>query len=253
MIRLIGVLLWKNQTIVQSEKFVHTNVIHSDALHAVESFRSDDLDELIVINVSEDSSSFESFILDLNRITSKVRIPVAAGGHIRTEGQAQMLLDNGADKLVINSLILLDEDLVRTLSSLYGASTLVASVDIKKDDYNSHKYVYIERGKIKTEVTLEEWLSKVQRMGIGEVFFNSIDHDGSRNGYDLESLRFLAKNTNLPIIGFGGVSEWNHLTQGILAGCSAVAFANTLYYVEFAPRKAKKYLMESGVDIRIWG
>lgn len=250
--RLIGVLVWKNGSIVQSEKFLHPNVIHSDPLFAIESFRSDDLDELVILNVSREESSVSNFLVDLERITRKVRIPVAAGGFIKSTNIAHKFLECGADKLIVNTAIVESPDLIIDLSLKYGSSTIVASVDVREERFSNVPKVYINRGKFETSYNLSDWLELVEGLKVGEILFNSINHDGARKGYDLRSLAYIARNTSLPLIGFGGVSNWIHLAEGLRVGCSGVAFANALYYLEFAPRKAKKYLMEEGFNMRAW-
>ena len=253
MIRLIGVLIWKDSTIVQSERFEHTNVIHDDAIHAIESFRADDLDELVILNVSASNQSLKAFAKDLNRITQEVRIPISAGGHVSNPSDLELLLRCGADKIVLNTAIVEKPNFTRDMSNFYGSSTIVASVDVMNDPQSKNKTVWTNQGKKQTDLGLSDWLQLVEEVGVGEILFNSIDHDGSRKGYDLQSLGFIKDNTELPLIGFGGVGHWEHLAEGLLAGCDAVAFANGLHYVEFAPRKAKRYLKENGFEVRKWG
>jgi len=253
MIRVVGVLIWKDSTIVQSEKFTHTNVIHDDVIHAVESFRADDLDELVILNVSPNSQSITTFAKELGRITRDVRIPISAGGHISCKYDFEQLLGNGADKIVVNTSIVENPEFVKEMSNLYGSSTIVGSVDIRKNIETNTRVVFTRQGKKQTDLDLREWLKLAQETGVGEILFNSIDHDGGREGYDLESLRFIADNTALPLIGFGGVGKWEHLAEGLMQGCDAVAFANGLHYVEFAPRKAKRFLIDKGFEVRKWG
>lgn len=253
MIRLVGVLIWKDSTIVQSERFKHTNVIHDNAIHAIESFRADDLDELVILNVSPNNQSFTTFAKDLSRITQEVRIPISAGGHVTDPSDIELLLRCGVDKIVLNTSIVENPKFAREMSNLYGSSTIVASVDVMNDPQRDTKIVWTNQGKKQTDLGLSDWIQLAEEVGAGEIFFNSIDHDGSRKGYDLQSLRFIKNNSELPLIGFGGVGDWEHLAEGLLAGCDAVAFANGLHYVEFAPRKAKRYLEESGFEVRKWG
>jgi cyclase len=253
MIRLIGVLVWKNSTIVQSEGFKHTNVIHDNAIHAVESFRADDLDELVILNVSSRKDSLTTFAKDLERITQKVRIPISAGGHLTSAADLELLLRSGADRIILNTAIVENPKFVKEMSDLYGSSTIVASVDVKSEIKSNTKIVHTNRGRKQTNLGLKEWIQLAETAGAGEIFFNSIDHDGGRKGYDLESLKFIKSESGLPLIGFGGVGEWEHLAEGLLAGCDAVGFANGLHYVEFAPRKAKRYLYDNGFAVRKWG
>jgi cyclase len=90
-------------------------------------------------------------------------------------------------------------------------------------------------------------------LGAGEIFLNSIDHDGARKGYDLESIKLVSKAVRVPVVAFGGVFNWEHLVQGIRAGASAAAAANIFHYTEQSTRKAKTYLANSGILVRDQG
>src|SRR3546814_11490084 len=101
---------------------------------------------------------------------------------------------------------------------------------------------------------ISDWSSDVCSSDLaGEIFLNSVDHDGARKGYDLDSLRAVATAVDLPVIAFGGVFTWPHLLAGIEAGAEAVAAANIFHYTEHATRKAKPFLANSGVPVRSEG
>jgi cyclase len=94
------------------------------------------------------------------------------------------------------------------------------------------------------------WARRACELGAGEIFFNSIDHDGARKGYDLEHLRAICQAVDVPVIAMGGVFSWDHMVAGIEAGADAVAAANIFHYSEQATRKAKAHLAEAGVSVR---
>lgn len=95
------------------------------------------------------------------------------------------------------------------------------------------------------------WAVKAQEMGAGEIFLNCIDHDGNRQGYDLELMKKVSQAVSIPLIAMGGVLTWDHMVDGILkGGADAVAAANQFHYTEQSTRKAKKALREAGIDVR---
>lgn len=250
--RLIAVLILRDGQVVQSVRFKHTNVIHYDAIHAMEAFNKWAVDEIVILNVGRDSASKEKFAEIVERISSHCFVPLAAGGWIDNEDYAQRLLRSGADKLVINTALADDPQLVRRLALRYGRQCIVASMDVKRDDAGMPQIV-VDRGSRMINVAPEEWAHKVVELGAGEILVNSVDHDGARKGYDLQSIKRVCEAVPVPVIAFGGVFTWTHLVEGINAGASAVAVANLFHYTEQSTRKAKTHLANAGVLVRQQG
>lgn len=250
--RLIAVLILRDGQVVQSVKFKHTNVIHYDAVHAMEAFNKWSVDEIVILNVSRDSASREKFAEIVERISSHCFVPLAVGGWIDSEEYAQKLLRSGADKLVINTAAADDPQLVSRLALRYGRQCIVVSMDVKRDDEGVPR-ILVDRGRRVIDVAPEAWARNAVELGAGEILFNSVDHDGARKGYDLESIKKVCGAVHVPVIAFGGVFTWNHLVDGINAGASAVAVANLFHYTEQSTRKAKSHLANAGVLVRQQG
>lgn len=250
--RLIAVLILRDGQVVQSVRFKHTNVIHYDAVHAMEAFNKWAVDEIVILNVTRSSDSKEKFAEIVERISTQCFVPLAVGGWIDDEGYAQKLLRSGADKLVVNTSLADNPELVTRLAMRYGKQCMVASMDVKRNDEGAPQIV-VDRSSRVVESSPSEWARRAVELGAGEIFFNSVDHDGARRGYDLESLRSVCESVQVPVIAFGGVFTWNHLVQGIDAGAAAVAVANLFHYTEQSTRKAKTFLAEAGVLVRTQG
>ena len=135
------------------------------------------------------------------------------------------------------------------LSSRFGKQSIVGSMDVKKTNEKTH--AWIDRGTKNTLIVAKAWAKKIEGLGAGEIFFNSIDHDGARKGYDTDTLRLICKTVSIPVIAFGGVFNWRHLIEGFEYGADAVAVANQLHYTEHSARKAKKFLVENGINVRV--
>lgn len=245
-------LIIREGKVVQSVRFKHTNVIHYDPVHAMEAFNKWAVDEIVLLNVSRQPDSADQFAEVVSRISRHCFVPLSVGGWITSAAAAAKMLRSGADKLILNTAFCDDHDLVRTLSRRYGRQCIVCSMDVKQDQ-NAIVKVAVDRGQRMTNQSPLEWLHQAADLGAGEIFFNSIDHDGARKGYDLETLRKLCTVSTIPIIAFGGVLTWQHLLEGIEAGADAVAAANIFHYTEQATRKAKTYLANHGVDVRVEG
>ena len=247
--RLIAVIIIRDGQVVQSEKFEHTNVIHYDAFHAVEAFNSWSVDEIILLNVSKSHSSQNEFLEIVKHVSKTCFVPLAVGGYIDSVAYGSSLIFSGADKLVINTLWQSDIETVHELSKKFGKQCIVASIDVKMNNQNL-KEVHVNRGSVNIGQNAAQWAEFCEKNGAGEIFFNNIDHDGNRKGYDLETISKISKKVKIPLIAFGGVFSWKHMLEGLNAGADAVAAANIFHYKEMATKQAKRYLLKHNIKIR---
>jgi len=247
--RLIAVLILRDGQVVQSVKFKHTNVIHYDPIHAIECFNKWAVDEIVILNVSPSPESRDGFRETVRRMSGECFVPVSAGGWITDMDYARTLLMSGADKLVLNTLLADDPDLVTALSRRFGRQCIVASMDVKRNGAGAAE-VMVDRGRRGTGCGPDAWAKRAENLGAGEIFFNSVDHDGARKGYDLASLKAGCEAVSVPVIAFGGVFTCSHLVEGVEAGAAAVAVANQFHYTEHSTRKAKRHLIQAGIAVR---
>lgn len=247
--RVIAVIIVRDGGVVQSVKFKHTNVIHYDAYHAVETFNRWAVDEIVLLNVSSDINSQGQFLDILKSVSSTCFVPLTAGGWITSQAYGEALIDNGADKLVLNTAFYRAPELVRELSGQFGVQCVVGSMDVKNDLQGS-ACVAFDRGRHLIDKRPEDWAAEMAKIGAGEIFFNAIEFDGNRKGYDLVNLEKVCRAVDIPVIAFGGVFLWKHMAQGLDAGADAVAAANIFHYKEHATKQAKRYLAGKGYPIR---
>jgi imidazole glycerol-phosphate synthase subunit HisF len=250
--RLIAVLILRDGHVVQSVKFKHTNAIHYDPIHAMECFNKWAIDEIVMLNVSRDAASRDAFADAVHAVSSSCFVPLAAGGWITDDAYAARLLLGGADKLVLNTAFADDPELVTRLSRRYGAQCIVASMDVKRDD-SSADTVVVDRASRAVSSEPAAWARRAESLGAGEIFFNSVDHDGARKGYHLDCLKQVCAAVRIPVIAFGGVFTWQHLVEGVQAGAAAVAAANIFHYTEQSTKKAKRHLAQAGISVRTEG
>lgn len=247
--RLIAVLIVRDGAVVQSVRFKHTNSIHYDPVHAIECFNKWAVDEIVILNVSLTPESREQFAEVVKRICRKCFVPLAVGGWITDADYARSLLNSGADKLVVNTALADHPELVSTMARRFGRQCIVASMDVKSNSAGPFT-VYVDRGRRDTGVVAADWARRAVEIGAGEIFFNSIDHDGARRGYNLDTLRSVCSAVEVPVIAFGGVFTWKHLVEGINAGADAAAAANIFHYTEHATIKAKRFMAEANIPVR---
>jgi len=206
---------------------------------------------LIVLDASKGHKDIKSFSNVVNRLVDDVFIPVAAGGGIRTIEDAELLFNKGADKVILNSPLHDDPELVRNIISKYGSQSLVACVDYKI--LNDKPVVFIHDGSDPIEIPLHTYLSKVEKLGVGEILLNSIDKDGTGFGYDLSTIMENSKSISVPLIIMGGAGNESHLQEGLqLEGVSAVATANLFNFIGNGLPNARGYMLANGTNLAEW-
>jgi imidazole glycerol-phosphate synthase subunit HisF len=248
--RLIVVLILRDGQVVQSVRFRHTNVIHWNPATAVEFFNHWAVDEIVALDVSRSLEKRDKFDEAVSALSRKCFVPLTVGGWVTSVDEMRKLLRLGADKVVINTAAARRPELITECARVFGAQCVVVSIDVKRNT-SDRQVVFIDRGREETALEAPVWASEAERRGAGEILLNSIDHDGNRQGYDLVLLKSVVKAVRLPVIAFGGVFEWRHLVEGVVAGgADAVAAANIFHYTEHSTRKAKEFMKQSGLDVR---
>lgn len=246
--RLIVNLLWTKIGLVQSINFKHTNVV-GDIYTAIEFFNAWEADEIILLNVNREDKYFELFLTILERLSEQCFVPLSVGGWINSLERVEKLVFKGADKVVINTKAIQEPKFIKEVSKAFGSQCIVVSIDCKR--HNDKHYVYIDRGRINTGKDIIEIAKLTEINGAGELMITSIDNDGSKKGYDLELIKKVVDNVSIPVIAFGGVGKWEHLIDGILIGqADAVAAGNIFHYYEQSTRKAKRALLNAGINVR---
>ena len=248
--RLIAVILVRDKQVIQTVRFKHTNVIHSHPIFAIESFNRWAIDEIIVLNVSKNEATQNGFINIIHDISEKCFVPLSVGGWINKVDYARELLASGADKIVVNTHAFNNPKFISDLAKRFGTQCIIVSID-SKIGVHEKEFVAIDRGSRITNTETLDWAKKAEFLGAGEIFINSVDFDGNRKGYNLKLIKSIVGTLSIPVIAMGGVLKWEHLAEGIVqAKAAAVAAANIFHYTEHSTKKAKKYLLESGLKFR---
>jgi len=248
--RLVAVLVVCDGKIVQSEQFRHPHKIHDNPVFAMDCFNKWAVDEIMTLNVSRSPKSRGQFLDVVAELSDACFLPHTVGGWIETEQHAVDLLHCGADKVVINTRAYEDRTLVPLLADRLGRQCVVVSIDAKKDAEGTER-VCVDRGARLTATAVVDWAREAERLGAGELLLNSVAHDGMCRGYNLECMAKVKNAVSIPVIGFGGASEWGHFKEGVeQAGLDAVAAANVFHYSENSCKKAKRYLLDQSLPFR---
>ena len=209
------------------------------------------IDELIILDASVDKKKSENFFLDLKLLSKGCFAPIGAGGGINSLSDVENFFTSGSDKIVINSIIYENPQLIHTIADKYGNQSIIASVDVKIIDGTYR--VFINNGKTLIEDNLKIYLEKITKYPIGEIYLNSIDRDGTGQGLDLDLLNFIPKECNLPIILSGGIGKTNHFIDGLNHNkISAVSTANLFNFIGDAIKTARQEIISSNIDLPFW-
>lgn len=210
------------------------------------------IDELIVLDITRGEKNTEDFCVALKLLAEGCFVPIAAGGGVRTIEHARTLLRSGADKMVINTPLYENNDVICKLASEFGQQCVVASMDIKRAPDGSYQ-AWSECGSKCLESSAAHWIDRVTNAAVGEIYLNSIDRDGTGQGYDLQLLDLLPLDMPKPVILAGGVGNATHLAEGLAdPRVDAVATAHLFNFVGDGLKQARKSLIAGGVVLPIW-
>ena len=251
--RIIFSLIYSDGYFMQSRNFRLQKVGNLNWLEKYYKFQSISfsIDELIILNASKSNKSIIEFAQTISNLVNDVFIPIAAGGGIRCIEDADLLFKNGADKIVLNSILIENPNLVKLLVQKYGSQSIVASIDFKL--FKGKPEVYINDGTVRISMSLLDYLNYLESLEVGEIYFNSIDKDGTGFGYDIESISILNDKIKLPLIIAGGAGNEHHLMEGLkMKGVSAVATANLFNFIGNGLPNARNKILNNGENIANW-
>lgn len=252
--RLIFTLLYQHGQFMLSRNFRLQKVGNLQWLKSNYNFShiSYSIDELVVLDVSRGQKQTEEFCAVLKSLSEGCFVPIAAGGGVKTLDTARNLLRSGADKVVVNSALYEDSNFIQQLASDFGQQCVVASIDIKSSPDGGFQ-AWSECGSVCQPVSAAYWIDRVTQSAIGELYLNSMDRDGTGQGYDLRILDLLPKNMPKPLILAGGVGNASHLAAGLAdARVDAVATAHLFNFVGNGLKQARQTLISGGVDLPLW-
>jgi len=233
--RIIPVLLLKKLGLVKTVRFNKSRYI-GDPINAVKIFNDLKADELIFLDILA-SKEKRSISLDfVKNVGDEANMPFAVGGGIRSIGNIREIINAGAEKVVINTYAAEYPDFIRRASDEFGSSTIVVSIDVKKNLWGKEK-TYSNGGKKSTKWDPVVFAKLMEEKGAGEIIIQSIDKDGTMTGYDIDLIRKVSEAVSIPVVALGGAGKYSDFTLAVkMAHASAVAAGSMFVY--HGPRRA---------------
>lgn len=227
-VRIIPVLLLSKGGLYKTIKFQKEQYI-GDPINAVKIFNEKEADELLLLDYT---ASKEKRGIDYKKITEiagEAFMPMAYGGAIQNFDDAKKVFDSGFEKVVLNSVLFSNPRLIEQIAGVYGAQAVVGSMDVKKNLFGKYK-VYSHSGTKSTGHDPVEWAKTLEQNGVGEIMINSIERDGTWEGYDEVLVEKIAHAVTVPVIACGGAGNTDDFKKAVRAGASAVAAGSMFVY-----------------------
>jgi cyclase len=248
--RLIACLLIRDGLLVQSICFKKYLPIGHPKFQ-LENISRWDVDEIILLDISATKNKTLIDIGNLKELSKNCFVPLSVGGGIKSIYDVKRIIQNGADKVVINSHAFSNPELISKSANEFGSQCIIVSIDCKKE-HDGRYQVYKESGSMATGLSPIDWALKAEKLGAGELLINSIDRDGSKEGYDIDLINEISNKTKINVIACGGVGKFSDFALGILKGnATAVAAGNIFHYIEHSTILAKAHMLKSNIDVRL--
>ncbi len=219
------------------------------AVELAQRYYNEGADELVFLDITASIEKRKTLLELVKKVARVIRIPFTVGGGISELGDIETLLRAGADKVSLNTSIVNNPSLISEAAKQFGSQAVVAAIDVK--NVGAVKKVFIKGGKEETILEALAWCRKATDLGAGEILLTSMDHDGTKNGYDLEFLEAVVKNVTVPVIASGGAGESKHFLEAFNRGVDACLAASLFHYEELTIKEIKKYLQFNGVRVRL--
>jgi cyclase len=225
--RVIPVLLLKNNGLVKTTQFKDSKYI-GDSLNAVKIFNEKEVDELIFLDILATIENKRPPLELLKEIAEECFMPLSYGGGIKTIDEIRDILKVGVEKVIINTQAVEKNGFIEEAVKKYGSSTICVSIDVKKNFWGKYE-VFSRGGRNNTKKDPVVFAMEMDKAGAGEIMINSIDRDGTQKGYDLELIRMITENVNMPVIACGGASSLDDFAKAIQQGGASAVAAGSMF------------------------
>jgi cyclase len=228
--RVIPTLLLRNRGLVKTVRFGNPRYV-GDPINAVRIFNDKEVDELAFLDITATVEGREPPYEALQDIASECFMPFCYGGGVTVLDQIRRLLKLGVEKVALNSEAVRNPEFIRTAADQVGSQSIVVSIDVKRNLFGQYR-VQTHSGKKGTGLDPVRWAARAEELGAGEILLNSIDRDGTMQGYDLDLVARVSSAVNIPVIACGGAGDVNDLAAAVKQGGASAAAAGSMFVFE---------------------
>lgn len=214
-------------------------------------YAKDGADELVFLDITATVEKRKTLSELVNKIAHHVNIPFTVGGGISSVEDVNVLLQNGADKISVNTAAFKNPQLINDLSKEFGSQCVVLAIDTKKEE-DGEWYVYLNGGRTKTDKKCFDWAKEAVDRGAGEILLTSMNHDGTKNGFAIEITKLLATELPVPVIASGGAGKMEHFAEVFEKAAADAALAASIFHFKEVPiPDLKQYLRKQAIHVRL--
>ena len=229
------------------------NIDIGDPVEMAEKYYHDGVDELVFYDITASAEKRGIMIDVVERVAERIFIPFSVGGGIASVADMRRVLLAGAEKISVNSQAVKNPSIIEEGASIFGRQCIVLGMDAARDpDMPSGYRVFINGGRTATELDALAWAKQAEKLGAGEFVLNSIDADGTKNGYEIPLTKMISDKVGVPVVASGGAGRPEHLEDVFKNGnADAALIASMVHYGDYTVQGIKEYLASAGVPMRM--
>ncbi|HUC79769.1 MAG TPA: imidazole glycerol phosphate synthase subunit HisF [Flavisolibacter sp.] len=248
--RIIPCLDIKDGRTVKGTNFINLRDA-GDPVELASAYAKQGADELVFLDITATVERRKTLAELVKRVAHTINIPFTVGGGIKAVEDVSILLNNGADKISINTAAYDNPSVITDIANTAGSQCVVLAIDTKKED-DGEWYVYLHGGRTKTDTKCVDWAKRAVDLGAGEILLTSMNHDGTKAGFALDITKQLSESLPIPVIASGGGGTMEHFADVFLtAHADAALAASVFHFKEIEIPDLKNYLAEKNITVRI--
>jgi cyclase len=221
-----------------------------DPAELAKRYNVEGIDEVVVLDITATIESRRTLARTINAVAHEIFLPLTVGGGIKSEEDAALVVDAGADKVSLNTAALRTPGLITTLANRYGSQAVIVAIDAKRKEGGFG--VYVRSGTSDAARDAVEWAREAESRGAGEILLTSMDRDGTRAGFDCELTAAVSDALNIPVIASGGAGTLEHFADVFTQGHADAALAASIFhYADTGVTELKQYLKAEGIPVRL--
>ncbi len=232
------------------------NVDIGDPVESAKKYYLEGVDEIVFYDITASHEGRGIMLKVVEKVASQIFIPFSVGGGISSVEDMRNVLLAGAEKVSVNSAAVKNPEIITKGAEAFGSQCVVVGMDVlqveKTEKIPSGYEIVIHGGRKRTGIDALWWAKEVERLGAGEICLNSIDADGTKEGYELNLTRLIAENVKIPVIASGGAGSPQHMVDAVTKGrASAALIASIVHYGEYSIKEIKEFMKKQGVPVRM--